>query len=289
MKHKISLNLSVDLDATGRWHKHPVKRARWGWALTSALLLALLAGPAWAEGVTDLAVGDTHACALKDGKVFCWGPTLYTGHGNPASHLPVGKLYTTPYPVKAANGFTNNNVIAVSSLYNHTCAIEGASASATSGVLYCWGRNNETNTSIPSVRWNYGAIGDGTTTHAYEPKKVLANDGFTNTNVTHVSTGWTHTCAIEGGEVYCWGNSLGGALGNGTGQPLSIFSTTPPSNTTLTPQKVLDANGTVGTAGGFRNTQVTAVTAGNTFTCAIQGGQLFCYFGTSSLKATFVS
>ncbi|HEY7906097.1 MAG TPA: hypothetical protein VIC53_04150, partial [Wenzhouxiangella sp.] len=241
-----------------------------GWAACCLGLGLGLSTLTFGQAVTDLAMGDQHSCALKEGAVYCWGGVAFTGHGNPPSHLPTGATSTTPYPVKSANGFTNANVIQIASQYNHTCAIQAANASDSGGVLYCWGNNGSN--SQPAFNWPYGVLGNGSTDAAYVPTKVSANDGFTNTNVTHVSTGWTHTCAIEGGVLYCWGNNLSGALGDGTGQPYSTSSFDLPTGAALLPKKVPDVTG-----GGFVNNAVTELATGNGNTCAVQGGRLYCW------------
>ena len=51
---------------------------------------------------------------------------------------------------------------------------------------------------------------DGTTSDA-----LAGTTALHLTNVTQVSAGDGHTCAIQAGIVLCWGSSLPGALGYG--------------------------------------------------------------------------
>jgi alpha-tubulin suppressor-like RCC1 family protein len=39
---------------------------------------------------------------------------------------------------------------------------------------------------------------------------------FAQSGGTAISAGYDHTCALEGGSAYCWGNNTRGALGDGT-------------------------------------------------------------------------
>jgi alpha-tubulin suppressor-like RCC1 family protein len=72
-----------------------------------------------------------------------------------------------------------------------------------------------------------------------------------------VAAGVWHTCALKGGQVYCWGRNNYGQLGDGT----TTQRTTP----------TLVANGAMGNSG------VTAVAAGFYHTCAIKSGALYCW------------
>jgi alpha-tubulin suppressor-like RCC1 family protein len=74
----------------------------------------------------------------------------------------------------------------------HTCAIK------VGGDLYCWGWNE----------WGQLGLGDTNVASLATPRKVLAN-------VTTVSAGVNHTCAVSDNQLYCWGYNGSGHLGTG--------------------------------------------------------------------------
>ena len=76
---------------------------------------------------------------------------------------------------------------------NHNCV------RMSDGTARCWGQNTE------------GQLGDGTNDESAAPVTV---QGLSN--VTLVSAGDQHTCAVAGAKVYCWGSNAEGQLGNGT-------------------------------------------------------------------------
>lgn len=83
----------------------------------------------------------------------------------------------------------------VSSGTLHTCAIDDL------GGAVCWGSNHS------------GELGDGNAgRNATMPVRVPG----LNSNVTDISAGWWHTCAVQSGTVKCWGNNSSGQLGDGT-------------------------------------------------------------------------
>jgi hypothetical protein len=183
------------------------------------------------SGVTAVAAGVLHTCALKGGQVYCWG---YNGAGQHGDGTNVNR--TTPTLV--ANGaMGNSGVTAIAAGWDHTCALKG-------GQVYCWGWNAD------------GQLGDGTTTQRTTPT-LVANGAMGNSGVTAIAAGAFHTCALKGGQVYCWGYNSGGVLGDGT----TTQRTTP----------TLVANGAMGNSG------VTAITAKGWHTCALKGGKVYCW------------
>ncbi|MBU1510547.1 hypothetical protein KKD52_09320 [Myxococcota bacterium] len=133
-----------------------------------------------------VACGQSHTCGIKsDNSLWCWGANDvnqlgYSGSGN-----------TIPVQVP---GFTANAITAGA---NHTCAILG------DGKARCWGRNV------------YGQLGFGYSSASGTPEVVPTFD-----NVSMISGGGEHTCAIEnnGGSnfpLYCWGGNWYGQVGNG--------------------------------------------------------------------------
>ena len=154
--------------------------------------------------------------------------------------------------------WTNTNIIAVDTGYEGSCAIQGSSPSATSGVLFCWGKAS--------------MLGTGTTSNSNVPVAVTAADGFTNLAVTSVTVGSDHACAIEGGKLWCWGgNFVNGSYGVlGTGGVNS-----------LTPKAVSTSSVAGFDNDGANGDAVTAVDASYSFTCAVEGSEVYCWGNNS--------
>ncbi len=140
-----------------------------------------------ASGVTALAAGDGHTCALTTGGgVKCWG-------SNWAGQLGDGTTTSRSTPVNVAGLASGVTGLAAGS--SHTCAL------TTGGRVKCWGWNAD------------GQLGDGTTTDRSTPVNV---SGLAS-GVAALAAGYRHTCALTtGGGVKCWGNNGSGQLGDGT-------------------------------------------------------------------------
>lgn len=137
---------------------------------------------------TRITTGTSHTCALDAaGDAWCWGHNPYGQMGDGS----LGASYTQPMRVTAPQDvfFTD-----ISAGGNHTCAV------ATSGELWCWGRNAESQ------------LGDGKSVNRLVPVPVGGSLTF-----ARVSSGATHTCALMGdGTARCWGSNGDGELGDGT-------------------------------------------------------------------------
>jgi len=139
------------------------------------------------SGVTALAAGSSHTCALTSGGgVKCWGYNYYGQLGD-------GTTTQRTEPVDVIGLATGVTAIAAGS--SHTCAV------TSSGAVKCWGYNA------------YGQLGDGTTTNRTGPADVT---GLTS-GITALAAGSSHTCAVtSGGGMKCWGYNYYGQLGDGT-------------------------------------------------------------------------
>jgi alpha-tubulin suppressor-like RCC1 family protein len=151
------------------------------------------------SGATAVAAGDGHTCALKGGQVYCWGLN-HVGQLGASSSQTCSYYYscsTTPLAVTSMN----SDVTAVATGGYHTCAIK-------SGALYCWGWND------------YGQLGASSSQTCYYNYYYCSTTPLAVTNmgsgVTAVAAGYSHTCAIKSGALYCWGYNGEGELGDGT-------------------------------------------------------------------------
>ena len=160
------------------------------------------------EGVSKIALGDDHSCALlSDGMVQCWGrgEVGQLGDGERADPTAVAG------PVLSGSGFLSG-VADLSAGSRSTCAV------MTSGEVRCWGDNDR------------GQLGDRTRLdHSAAPVQVkLAEDGSALTGVRSIALGSRHACALTStGKVYCWGRNRHGQMGNGQSMGFELYSTHP--------------------------------------------------------------
>jgi alpha-tubulin suppressor-like RCC1 family protein len=140
-------------------------------------------------GITQIATGGFHTCALTSGGgVKCWGNNFNGQVGDGTS----GNRRPNPTDV---SGLTSG-VAAITAGGYHTCA------RLTTGAVQCWGRDDS------------GQIGDGIT--AGGENVVPSNVPALGTNTASVVAGNSHTCAIDNaGSLTCWGRNSAGQLGNG--------------------------------------------------------------------------
>lgn len=107
------------------------------------------------------------------------------------------------------------------------------------GQMWCWGDGTS------------GQLGDGGNLQSDVPVQVMGLPG----PATQITAAQTHSCAISMGDAYCWGDGANGRLGNGD------------TNPRLSPTRV----------SGLPAGQVTAISAGHEFTCAIAAGTGYCW------------
>ena len=212
--------------------------ACWGWNYDGQLgtdlpyvryLPADLPSTAGLGRATDVTAGSVHTCVLSAGVVSCAGDGSLgqLGDGTGAdrwSFAPVSGL---------------GSVFQIAAGMSHSCAV------LMDGSVRCWGLNAD------------GQLGDGTRgTPALAPVAVSAL-----TTAVGVSCGTAHTCAIDrSGNVGCWGSNAHGRLGDG-------MTTTGVSSTPI---------GVVGITGAA------AVGAGRRHSCALTGGQVWCWGANES-------
>lgn len=186
-----------------------------------------------AGNVAAVGLGGSHTCALTaGGDMKCWGENnvgqlgdgTTTDRSEPVDVNP-GSSQPTPLPIDSEG---------IDAGSWHACAVSSA------GGVQCWGRNTS------------GQLGDGTTMTRTSPVEVIG----LNADITAVSAGGTHTCALTAaGGVKCWGSNGFGWLGDSTKERRT------------TPVDVVGLN-----------SGVVAVSAGSSHTCALtNAGGVKCW------------
>ncbi len=135
------------------------------------------------SGVTAVATGGNHTCAVVAGGVQCWGNNNYGQLGDSSYTNRLTPVQT----IASGSGVTT-----ITAGESHTCAV-------IDGGVYCWGYNQR------------GQLGDGTSINRSAPSQTIAS----RSGVTAIGAGISHTCALLNGGVRCWGSNSLGQLGDG--------------------------------------------------------------------------
>jgi alpha-tubulin suppressor-like RCC1 family protein len=142
-------------------------------------------------GVTQAAVGKQHTCAIEDKHVYCWGNNDLGQLGQPQPIMDPNdgttRIYLQP---------NDGEVGKIAAGIDFTCAYVDAEQK-----VYCWGANG------------YGQCGNGSLQYPATPTPV---DGLSGP-VADLQAGGASACArLTNGDVYCWGASPVGQVGNGS-------------------------------------------------------------------------
>ncbi len=204
------------------------------------------------ERIRYITAGSDHTCALSSlGRVYCWGQgangRLGTGNANDVGDAAARSVSTltavnfgldslgnpiTARQVEAGDGFT--------------CAVLGNDAR----IVRCWGYGAN------------GRLGNDSTTDVMNGMGANVTLGLaTSESVSQLDLGWEHACVrLNTDAVRCWGAGASGQLGynntndvgDGTGDSVSAAGD-------------LD----FGTDMGGTSITATAISLGNSFSCAI--------------------
>ncbi|HET9954934.1 MAG TPA: hypothetical protein VFQ61_10545 [Polyangiaceae bacterium] len=225
-------------------------------------------------GITQLAVGRDHRCALlNSGAVRCWGEGEFGQLGN-------GQLYTTsstPVPVTGVS-----DAVQLAAGYQHTCAL------LKNTTVTCWGWNGtgqivggSGNVATPvgqSLSRITQVVGTAYGTCAIQATTVqcwgmMLRGGNAKLrqmsnlpSIAQLSAGQSHVCALSNaGTVYCWGENDFGQLG--ASEPA----------TTEAPIQILGL------------TDVARLVSGSTHTCAqLKDNSVKCWGGGYGASPTVV-
>lgn len=185
--------------------------------------------------VTEISSGQIGVCVVASGGAYCWGNGSHgrLGHGSTSSS-------NVPVAVNTSGALAGKTVTSISRSLNTVCAVADSQ-------VYCWGLNQ-----------NSLLFGETSITSSNVPVAIDTSGVFAGKDVTDVSVGGDHICAIADGQAYCWGQGASGQLGRGS---------TTSSNVPVA----------VDTSGVLAGKTVTDISAGMGHSCAIADGQAYCW------------
>jgi alpha-tubulin suppressor-like RCC1 family protein len=201
------------------------------------------------SGVLQLAMANSHVCALKfGGAVVCWGAGASGQLGDGNSYINTGNFnYAQQRPVQVKfaagiGGFLSDAVAIAASAWT-TCAIRAT------GAVVCWGSNAD------------GALGIGanpmTTPLIAQPSTPVAI-----ANARTIAGGASMFCATNASrQLSCWGSNNYAMLGSGLTKAQLAFSGTP--------RAVSPSAGVTLIA--------TSVSIGDQHACAAHNGFAYCW------------
>ncbi len=127
-----------------------------------------------------VAAGLNHACAIRDGVLFCWGEGTF-------GRLGVGDERSRDRPTRVD---ARDDWVSACGGEEHTCAIREDRS------VHCWGHNHN------------GQLGVGDTTQRDRPSLVA------DLSLVRIACGGHNTCGLTADEaLYCWGDNYEGKLG----------------------------------------------------------------------------
>ena len=203
--------------------------------------------------VTDVSVGSGAACAVADGDVYCWGDntTGRLGHDSPASSAVPVAVATDGVGGSSMPSGTATRVVTggggAGSATAFTCAIADARA-------FCWGSRES------------GRLGDTVAGALPSAVPVAVVDAIwgASSPVTDIALGAEGACAVAAGQVYCWGSTLHGTLGDGTSDEMTDY--TVPIAVLTSPASALPSAAVV-----------SDVEVGATSACVVADGVPYCW------------
>jgi hypothetical protein len=140
-----------------------------------------------------LAATVTHACALRQAGLYCWGNNFVGQLGNDS---------TQDSDVPVAAKVERDDIVELAVRSGRTCVL------LRTGEVSCWGAND------------HGQIGNGTRDDARVARTASGID-----DAVHIAVDDRSTCAVRGdaGTVACWGESAAETPEAGSVLPIAIF------------------------------------------------------------------
>ena len=176
------------------------------------------ASPMVGKYIEKVSVGTTHACALANASVFCWGGNGHGQLGNrsyASTMSPV--LVDTQSKITPKSALAQKEVIDIAAGDNFTCAL------SSDGNVACWGdgangrlgTNRTINYNIPTSVYNQ-------TGSAFNGKKGIKLAKAAGATMCVLAVDSANISGATSGNAYCWGYGID----DGSGIPRNSSTTT---------------------------------------------------------------
>lgn len=152
--------------------------------------------------IVKVCAGFQHSLAIdSEGAIHAWGDNDGRQLGTGAT----SSFTNTPALVTTSGVLNDKHIIDLAGGMYHTVCLDS------SGKCYAWGDNS------------YGEVGDNSTTLRATPVEVHSTGVLSGKNIKKVTSGLSHCVVLDSnGNIYSWGRSFSGALGNGSTTSSSV-------------------------------------------------------------------
>ena len=151
------------------------------------------------DRIYSIAMGESHACAIVENTVECWGVEESGSFGQGSSATTA---YSTPQTISVPSGLTAKQIVIEHST-DSTCGIFEDST-GTSSVI-CWGDETAVGYSASSP---VTTLADSPVEDSNGNEIMPSDDSLSPYDIVDLQSGNAHTCALSRqGLIKCWGSN----------------------------------------------------------------------------------
>jgi len=157
------------------------------------------------DRIYSIAMGESHACAIVENTIECWGVEESGSFGQGSSSTGA---YSTPQVTSVPSGLTAKQIVIEHST-DSTCGVFEDSTGAS--TVICWGEQTAVgySTSNPVT-----SLADSPVEDSNGVEILPSDDSQSPYDIVDLQSGISHTCALSRqGLIKCWGLGSSGQLG----------------------------------------------------------------------------
>ena len=156
------------------------------------------------DRIYSITMGESHACAVVENTVECWGVEESGSFGQGSSTTAA---YSTPQTISVPSGLTAKQIVIEHST-DSTCGVFEDAAGASSVI--CWGDETTVGYSASSP---VTTLADSPVQNSNGDEITPSDDSLSPYDIVDLQSGEAHTCALSRqGLIKCWGSNGAGQL-----------------------------------------------------------------------------